>query len=82
MNTVYELLAQKEKDLSRVHNEVECLRIAAPLLSDEGDESSPENEGDRLLSVEPAPPAIPPQAATAEESTVQKVMGIFRKRPA
>lgn len=82
MNSVSELLAQKEKDLSRVHKEVECLRIAAPLLLDEVDETTPVTEDNLILNMAPDHPVIPPKAETAEESTVQKVMGIFRKRPA
>lgn len=34
MKNVYELLRQKELEVSRVEKEVEALRVAAPLLSD------------------------------------------------
>jgi hypothetical protein len=37
MKDVYELLRQKELELSRLEIEVEALRIAAPLLSDDGE---------------------------------------------
>jgi len=37
MKDVYEILTLKEIELSRVEAEVEALRIAAPLLSDDGD---------------------------------------------
>lgn len=36
MKNVYEVLRQKELELSRLEKEVEALRVAAPLLSDEG----------------------------------------------
>jgi len=37
MNEIYQLLKQKELDVSRLEIEVEALRIVAPLLSDDGD---------------------------------------------
>ena len=35
MKNVYEVLRQKELELTRLEKEVEALRVAAPLLSDE-----------------------------------------------
>lgn len=35
MKNVYEVLRQKEQEMARLEKEVEALRIAAPLLSDE-----------------------------------------------
>ena len=35
MKDVYEVLQDKEADLARVRHEIESLRIAAPLLSDD-----------------------------------------------
>ena len=35
MKNVYEVLRQKEQELTRLEKEVEALRIAAPLLSEE-----------------------------------------------
>ena len=40
MKNVYEVLRQKELELSRLEKEVEALRVAAPLLSDDKDLSS------------------------------------------
>jgi len=40
MKNVYEVLRQKELELSRLEKEVEALRVAAPLLSDDKDMSS------------------------------------------
>jgi len=37
MKNVYEVLRQKELELARLEKEVEALRVAAPLLSDEKD---------------------------------------------
>ncbi|HEV2731213.1 MAG TPA: hypothetical protein VGV15_14375 [Terriglobales bacterium] len=37
MKNVYEVLRQKELELARLEKEVEALRVAAPLLSDDKD---------------------------------------------
>ena len=37
MNNVYEVLRQKELEVSRLKQEVEALRVAAPLLSEDGE---------------------------------------------
>ena len=39
MKNVYEVLRQKELELTRLEKEVEALRVAAPLLSDDKDAS-------------------------------------------
>ena len=50
MKNVYEVLRQKELQLSRLEKEVEALRVAAPLLS-EGDETDSDDEPTRLSVV-------------------------------
>jgi hypothetical protein len=37
MRDVYEVLRQKELEVSRLKGEVEALRVAAPLLSEDGE---------------------------------------------
>ena len=37
MRDVYEVLRQKELEVSRLQKEVAALRVAAPLLSDDGE---------------------------------------------
>jgi len=37
MKNVYEVLRQKELEKSRLEEEVEALRVAAPLLSEDGE---------------------------------------------
>jgi hypothetical protein len=39
MKNVYEVLRQKELELARLEKEVEALRVAAPLLSDDNKDS-------------------------------------------
>lgn len=41
MKDAYEVLEQKEADLSRVRQEIESLRIVAPLLVDDLNSNSP-----------------------------------------
>ncbi len=40
MKNVFEVLRQKEMELARLEKEVEALRVAAPLLSDEKEQSA------------------------------------------
>lgn len=44
MKNVYEVLRQKELELARLEKEVEALRVAAPLLSDEKEASADSNK--------------------------------------
>ena len=43
MKNVYEVLRQKELEVSRLEKEVEALRVVAPILSEDGEEGN-ENE--------------------------------------
>jgi hypothetical protein len=40
MRDVYAVLRQKELDVSRLQKEVEALRVAAPLLSEDGEKEA------------------------------------------
>jgi len=60
MKNVYEVLRQKELELARLEKEVEALRVAAPLLSD-----------DKEASAEAA--ATKPTLATASPSVQQPI---------
>jgi hypothetical protein len=40
MKNVYEVLSQKELEVTRLETEVEALRVAAPLLSEDGEAES------------------------------------------
>jgi hypothetical protein len=51
MQDVYEILQQKQAELARVRKEIECLNIAAPLLSDDRTSNDPAPN-----SAEPANP--------------------------
>jgi hypothetical protein len=59
MKNVYEVLRQKELDLSRLQREVDALRLTAPLLSEELDAG---NGGQAASLGPPAAPKPPVQA--------------------
>src|ERR1700730_563121 len=63
MKSVYEVLRQKELELSRLEVEVEALRVAAPLLSD--DEVGNDNKPASARSTAPSPPIRIPRAVNA-----------------
>ncbi len=74
MKNVYEVLRQKELELSRLEKEVEALRVAAPLLSDEGKDANIESAGKPTLAT-PSPTQqpirIPQPAVNATPQTAR-----------
>ncbi len=73
MKNVYEVLRQKELELSRLEKEVEALRVAAPLLSEDKEAGSDNKPTLAPSSVPQQPIRIPqptvnaaPQAARAD----------------
>ncbi len=54
MRDIYEVLRQKELEVSRLQTEVEALRVAAPLLSEDG-EAENDNQPTLLRAVNDAP---------------------------
>ena len=74
MKNVYEVLRQKELELSRLEKEVEALRVAAPLLSDDKEGVTEAiNSKPTLTATTPAqqPIRIPQPAAVNAGSTPQ-----------
>ena len=59
MKDAYEVLRQKEAELASIRHEIDCLRIAAPLLSEEPTSSSlnSPSEGSEKTRVEQQPEA-------------------------
>ena len=70
MKNVYEVLRQKELELTRLEKEVEALRVAAPLLSDEK-EPLTEAPKPRLTATAPQQPVRIPPVVAAQGATVQ-----------
>lgn len=76
MKNVYEVLRQKELELTRLEKEVEALRIAAPLLSDEGKDSLQEAPKPALAAAAPQQPVrMPTPAVTAAVNPPARAAG-------
>ena len=50
MKNVYEVLRQKELEVSKLGKEVEALRVVAPLLTEEGEPEADSTQQIRLAS--------------------------------
>jgi len=76
MKNVYEVLRQKELELTRLEKEVEALRIAAPLLSEEPKEAVAEPAKPALAAAVPQQPIrIPSPAVTAAVNPPARAAG-------
>lgn len=67
MKNVYEVLRQKELELSRLEKEVEALRVAAPLLS-EDKEGNADNKPTLTAAAAQQPIRIPQPANAAPQA--------------
>ncbi len=74
MKNVYEVLRQKELELTRLEKEVEALRVAAPLLSEEK-ESMMDAPKPSLTAPSPQPVRIPPAVAAQTSQPQSRVAG-------
>lgn len=63
MKNVYEVLRQKELELARLEKEVEALRVAAPLLSEDKEPISDNSSKPTLTSAAVQQPIRIPQPA-------------------
>jgi hypothetical protein len=76
MKNVYEVLRQKELELTRLEKEVEALRVAAPLLSDEKEQQLAEVPKPGLTASAPQQPVrIPPVVAAQASNAPSRVAG-------
>lgn len=75
MKNVYEVLRQKELELARLEKEVEALRVAAPLLSDDKDAASENSNAKPAIATGTAPaaqqPIRIPQPAVSTQPTAR-----------
>lgn len=75
MKNVYEVLRQKELELARLEKEVEALRVAAPLLSEDKEISTTETIAKPTLTAAPAatqqPIRIPQPAVNQVQPTAR-----------
>jgi len=75
MKNVYEVLRQKELELTRLEKEVEALRVAAPLLSEEK-ELSGETPKPTLTATPPQQPMrIPPPVVATSTAPPARAAG-------
>jgi hypothetical protein len=75
MKNVYEVLRQKELELTRLEKEVDALRVAAPLLSEEK-EPLAETPKPSLTATAPQQPIrIPPVVAAQAAPAPARVAG-------
>jgi hypothetical protein len=73
MKNVYEVLRQKELEMARLEKEVEALRVAAPLLSDDKElaSDSDHNKPTLTTTVVTQQPIRIPQSAVAAGGSAQ-----------
>jgi hypothetical protein len=74
MKNVYEVLRQKELELSRLEKEVEALRVAAPLLSEEK-EPAADSAKPALTATAPQTPIRIPAVAIAANTSPSRAAG-------
>jgi hypothetical protein len=74
MKNVYEVLRQKELELTRLEKEVEALRVAAPLLSEEKEQVA-EAPKPSLTATAQQPVRIPPVVAAQGAPAPARVAG-------
>ncbi len=70
MKNVYEVLRQKELELARLEKEVEALRVAAPLLSEEKEPIAEAPKPSLTAAQAQQPLRIPPPVAAAANASV------------
>ena len=79
MKNVYEVLRQKELELARLEKEVEALRVAAPLLSDDKDAIQESQSVKPAIAAGGAPapqqPIRIPQPAVNQVQTTARAAG-------
>jgi hypothetical protein len=66
MKNIYELLRQKELEISRLETEVDALRVAAPLLSDDEENKMTSDRSSTPIQVPETVNANPQPAHSAE----------------
>jgi hypothetical protein len=75
MKNVYEVLRQKELELTRLEKEVEALRVAAPLLSEEKEPLGEAPKPSLAATAPPQPVRIPQTVAAQNAAPPARVAG-------
>ena len=72
---MYEVLRQKELELTRLEKEVEALRVAAPLLSEEKEQLAEAPKPSLAATAPPQPVRIPQTVAAQNAAPPARVAG-------
>ena len=75
MKNVYEVLRQKELELTRLEKEVDALRVAAPLLADEKEQMAEAPKPTLASAPTPQPVRIPPVVNAQAAPATARVAG-------
>jgi hypothetical protein len=75
MKNVYDVLRQKELELTRLEKEVEALRIAAPLLSEEKEPLAEAPKPSLTATAPPQPVRNPPVVVAQSAASPARVAG-------
>jgi hypothetical protein len=75
MKNVYEVLRQKELELTRLEKEVEALRVAAPLLSEEKETLAEAPKPTLAAAATPQPVRIPAAVAAQTAAAPARAAG-------
>ena len=75
MKNVYEVLRQKELELTRLEKEVEALRVAAPLLADEKEQLAEAPKPTLASAPPPQPVRVPPVVNAQAGPATARVAG-------
>jgi hypothetical protein len=75
MKNVYEVLRQKELELARLEKEVEALRVAAPLLSEDKEAGTDNKPTLTSSATQQQPIRIPQPAASAAVPQAARAAG-------
>ncbi len=75
MKNVYEVLRQKELELTSLEKEVEALRVAAPLLSDEKEQLAEVPKPTLTATAPQQPIRIPPVVAAQAANAPSRIAG-------
>lgn len=75
MKNVYEVLRQKELELTRLEKEVEALRVAAPLLSEEKEQLAEAPKPTLTAAAPQQPIRIPAPVAAQAASAPARAAG-------
>ncbi len=75
MKNVYEVLRQKELELTKLEKEVEALRVAAPLLSEEKEQIAEVPKPTLAAASQQQPVRIPPAVAAQPANATPRAVG-------